>query len=135
MASRFVRPDIKVLKISNGDTLTVRCLLTSGEERARFARMSLAGVDGALQVNRLQIGLATITAYLLDWSLTDDDGKPVVIKDVSLEELTATLDALDVDSFTEIREAIETHEATMTPEKKTPAPSKLSSPTFASVAR
>jgi hypothetical protein len=111
--SRFVRPDTAILKISHGDTLTVKRRLNAGEHRARFARMSLAGVDGTLNVNRLQIGLATITAYLLDWSLTTDDGAPVVIREVSLDHLTSTLDGLDPESFTEIREAIEAHEIAM----------------------
>lgn len=115
--SRFVRPETAILKLSHGDTLTVKRRLNAGEHRARFARMSLAGVDGTLNVNRLQIGLATITAYLLDWSLTTDDGAPVVIRGVSLDHLTSTLDGLDPESFTEIREAIEAHEIAMDAER------------------
>lgn len=119
-ASRFVKPETSVLKISNGDTITVRRRLTSGEERARFARMSLAGVDGALQVNRLQIGLATITAYLLDWTVKDDDGRIVPIEGLDPEAMASVIDGLDVPSFTEIREAIEAHEATQVERKNGP---------------
>lgn len=117
MPSRFVRPDTAVLKISHGDTLTVKRRLNAGEQRARFARMSLAGVNGALNVNRLQVGLATITAYLLDWSLTDEENRPVVIRDLSEADLATRLDLLDPDSFNEIREAIEAHEAAMETER------------------
>lgn len=117
--SRFVRPETSILTLANGDTLTVKRRLNAGESRARFARMSLAGVDGALNVNRLQIGLATMTAYLLDWSLRDDDQRPVVIREVTEAALTATLDALDPTSFAEIRDAIEAHEAAMDVERTT----------------
>lgn len=113
MGSRFVRPETTILSISKGDTLTVKCRLTAGEQRARFARMSLAGEDGALNLNRLQVGLATVTAYLLDWSLKDDDGKPVRIHGLTVSALESILDNLDMASFTEIRDAIDTHESEM----------------------
>lgn len=117
MRSRFVRPDTRTLTLANGDTLTVKRRLNAGEARARFARMSLAGVDGTLTVNRLQIGLTTITAYLLDWSLRTDADAPVVIRGVPEADLVAALDALDPESFTEIREAIEAHEQAMDAER------------------
>lgn len=115
--SRFVQPDTRILTLANGDTLTVRRRLNAGEARARFARMSLAGVDGSLTVNRLQIGLTTITAYLLDWSLRTDDDHPVVIRGVPEADLVAMLDALDPESFSEIRDAIEAHEQAMDAER------------------
>lgn len=115
--SRFVRPETATLTISNSDTLTVKRRLSSGEQRAAFARMYLAGVDGTLKVNPLQTGVALITAYLVDWSLTDDDGHRVEIRGASIEELTAILDGLDPDSFTEIKDAVERHEAAMSAER------------------
>ena len=116
--SRFVRPDVVTIKISQGDTLTVKRRLTSGERRASFARMYLAGADGRLKVNPLATGMALITAYLVDWSLVDDDGKLVVIRDQPVEAVTAALDALDQESFTEIKEAIEAHERDMNVERE-----------------
>ena len=107
--SRFVRPDTATLTISNGDTLTVKRRLNAGELRAMYARLYLAGADGVLKTNPLAIGVATIEAYLLDWSFRDDDDRPVVIRDVPVEDLRAKLDALDSDSFREIREAIDAH--------------------------
>lgn len=108
--SRFVRPDTKILKISNGDTLTVKCRLNSGEQRAAFARMAVAGVDGEMRVNAMQVGLSLVVAYLVDWSLTDEDGNVVEIRDQPPETVTAALDALDVESYTEIKNAIEEHD-------------------------
>jgi len=108
--SRFVTPDIKVLKISQGDTLTVKRRLNSGEQRAMFARMVMAGVDGTQHINHLQIGISKILAYLVDWSLVDKEGNLVVIRDQPVEVVTSALDGLDPDSYAEIRTAIEAHE-------------------------
>lgn len=116
--SRFVRPETAILKISNGDTLTVKRRLSSGEQRAAYARMYAAGADGRLKVNPAQYALGLITAYLLDWSLMDDDGRLVVIRDQSIEGVTAALDALDAESFAEIKDAIDVHETAMTAERE-----------------
>lgn len=111
--SRFVRPDTCTLTISNGDWLLVRRQLTAGETRAQFARMYQAGVDGTLQLNPMATGLAVITAYLIDWSLTDDDGHTVPIRGLGPTDLEAILDTLDQDSFREINRAIDVHAADM----------------------
>lgn len=116
--SRFVSGDTVVLKISNGDTLIVKRRLNSGEQRAAYARMYIAGVDGTLKVNPLQIAVALVTAYLVDWSLTDDSGAIVKIRDQSIEAVTSALDSLDPESFAEIRHAIEAHEAAMIAERE-----------------
>lgn len=109
--NRFVAPETQVLKISRGDTLTVKRRLNAGEQRAAFARMALAGTDGALRINPLEVGLATILAYLVDWSLTDASGKVVPISGQAPDVVAAALNALDPGSYAEIREAIEAHDA------------------------
>lgn len=114
---RFIRPETTTLKISNGETLTVKKRLTSGEQRAAFARMYLAGVDGQMKVNPLTVGIAIITAYLVDWTLTDDTGASVQIRGLSVDDLTAILDNLSQEAFAEIRKAIEQHEAAMAAER------------------
>ena len=117
MSSRFVRPDTTVLKISQGDTLTVKRRLNSGEERDLFSRIYLAGADGQLKVNPFQHGIGLVTAYLLDWSLTDDDGKRVAIEGLSVEALTQVINGLDPMSYGEIRRAVEEHDAAMRAER------------------
>lgn len=115
--SRFVRPEaVRVPLKSNGDWIEIKRRLNTGEYRARLARMSLA-VDGELQVNRLQLGMATVTAYLLDWSLTDDAGKPVGIRGLDADALASVLDSLNPEDFGEILEAIEQHESKMDAER------------------
>jgi hypothetical protein len=116
--SRFVRPDTKRLTISNGDWLLVKTRLSWGESRAAFTRTYIPNADGTLRHNPLNLGMAQVTAYLLDWNLTDDDGQPVVIRGVSTDELMAALDNLSPEDFTEIRAAIEAHEAAMAAEQE-----------------
>jgi hypothetical protein len=66
--SRFVKPDTVTLTLPAGDTLTVRQRLNMGEQRQMFARWSELAPDGGLRINRLGIGVATVAAYLVDWS-------------------------------------------------------------------
>lgn len=113
MASRFVRPDTTILHISKGDTLTVKRRLNAGEQRALFAQMATVQDSGAYKPNYMQIGLARVVAYLVDWSLVDDAGKLVALTNngmpKSRDEVAAIVDGLSLDDFSEIREAIETH--------------------------
>jgi hypothetical protein len=111
--SRFVRPDTTVLALTAGDTITVKMRLNAGERRDLYARLYTPGLDGKLHVNQLQTGLTVMTAYLVDWSLRDDDGAKVEIRGLSIKDLEAVLNSLDSDSFGEIKRAIETHEEGM----------------------
>lgn len=114
MASRVVRPETKTLQISGGDWLLVKKRLNSGEQRESYARMSL---PGTLRVNPMATGIALIVAYLLDWSLTDEDGQTLVIRGVNADALTAHVNRIDYESFVEIKEAIEQHEQAMAVER------------------
>ena len=117
--SRFVQPDLRVLPISNGDTLTVRKRLNHGEQTAVFARMYATGLDGALRVDPLKSGQALVVAYLIDWTLTNDAGDVVKIRDLPPDGVEAALNALEPEAFTEIKEAIEKHELEMIAERAT----------------
>ena len=123
---RFIRPDVRTLTISDGDTLVVRARLTAGERRACYARMcGLIDAEGRRVVDPQQVGLAKVTAYLLDWSLTDATGRQVAIRDLSIADLERTLDQLSPEDFEEISDAIDAHETAMLAEraaqKKTPS--------------
>ena len=130
--SRFVRPQTTVVPLTNGDTITVKTRLSAGEQQEAYARMYHTGTDGKLHVNPLQSGRAMMTAYLVDWNLTDDDGAPVPIRGLTVEELDAVLGLLEPESFAEIKRAIDAHETRMVEaraaEKKTPAGSPLDAP-------
>jgi len=114
--SRFVSPQTRTLTISkppgqdHPDTLVVRRRLTAGEERAMFARMYVMSADGTMHTDPLAVQRSTILAYLLDWSVIDDEGEKVAIAGLSADELAVVLDGLDPLSFQEIHAAIEAHQ-------------------------
>lgn len=118
MSSRIVVPDTKKIDISGGDWLIVKGRLSSGDRDDSYERMYLKNPDGSFVVHpkgHLIVGpslsrYALITAYLLDWSLMDPDGKPLVIRDQSVAAVTSFLRALDPASLDEIYLAISRHD-------------------------
>jgi hypothetical protein len=139
--SRVVRPETKRLEISDGDWLLVKRRLNAGEQRRQFARMYHDNTGGRLTVNPLQTGVALILAYLLDWSLVDETGTVIDIREADDDAKIAALDALDYDSFVEIKDAIQAHEkaidAAADLEKKIPsgdASSETTSPSLVGAA-
>jgi hypothetical protein len=139
--SKFVRPETASLVLEGGDTLIVRRRLTAGEARARVeAWTERDPTTGELRQVTTRYGLATIGAFLLEWTLTDDAGRLVDLRGLSRGELEAILDGLEPEAFLEIRQAIDAHEAAMQAEreaqKKTAGPSASSatSPLLAAAA-
>lgn len=125
--SRFVRPESEKLEISGGDWLLVKRRLTAGEQRHAFARVVKRSTIGEkLELDPEVMGLEKIVAYLLDWSLKDDTGQVVPVRDEPTRSVEASLLALDPASFREIFEAISAHEEreaiVIADEKKTIAP-------------
>ena len=149
--SRIRRPEELLIPISQGDWILIKKRLNAGESRRIFARMvksikpsetetpdgkTKADVDYDVR----QMGLSKAVEYLIDWSIKDDSDHQVVIRDRSPKEIEAALESLDLESFTEITQAIDAHEAAMEAEdaaaKKTRAgENKLSvtSPSLESV--
>jgi hypothetical protein len=114
---RFRRPDTTVLTLPDGETLTVRRRLTAGQQREGYGRTFAAGPDGRLRGNPLLLPVALVTSYLLDWTITDADGRLIDIRGISAEELTDVLNDIEPWAFNEIKEAIEAHEAKMIAER------------------
>jgi hypothetical protein len=109
MGDRFVRPGTTLLTISGGDTLTVKTRLTHGERADSYERQYIT-VDGELRLKPGQIKLSMVTAYLVDWSLTDPAGARVAIYQQPVEVVEGILRSLAPEDFDEIHTAITTHE-------------------------
>lgn len=125
--SRFVRPDTAILHLSRGDTLTVRRRLNAGEQREAFARIAARderGVvitdpeTGRIKVDPFRLRLGQIVAYLVDWSLTDDEGRPIPIRGLPPDELTSVVDKLFPEDQAELYDAIDAHESRMVAERQ-----------------
>jgi len=118
MSIRVRRPETVTLNISQGDWLVVKKHLTAGEQRRMFGRLLLPAKAGEQPlINPDMIGLTTVLEYLLDWSLQDADGKPIVVRDQSLDVVLAAVRNIDADAYVEVQRAIETHDSTMTLER------------------
>jgi len=136
--SRFVTPAEVHIPLSGGDYLIVKAQLNAGETLEVFARMRLA--DDPDHVDPLQVGPAIAIGYLLDWSLTDDTGRIVSIRNQPADVVLGALRALEYDDYTEILEAVQAHDTALQAaraEKKTrragPTPSDRSSRSLAVV--
>jgi hypothetical protein len=117
--SRVRRPETVVIPISNGDTITVKKHLTSGESRA-MARMQyvpnpLTGEH--MSANPIDIGMAHVLAYLLDWTIADDHDQPIVIYRQGVDVVRSALDAIDPECYVEILRTIEAHDDRMRAER------------------
>jgi len=108
---RIVIPDVVTLPLSEGDTLTVKAQLSSGEERRMLGAATSYGPAGERTFDPIKAGVAKIVAYLVDWTIRDPDGRIVPVRDQAPSVVEAALDMLDSDSYTEILRAIEAHEA------------------------
>lgn len=103
----FVRPEPQRLTLSDGKFIDIRKRLTHGETEDMYTRMS----PHADVLNRREVRTAKILAYLIGWSLTDDDGTPVPMTPTLPEhERIDTIRSLDPDRAVEIHQAIEAHE-------------------------
>lgn len=140
MGSRYRKQEQMRLELSAGDWLLVRKHLTAGEARDSFAKTIKAGFKFGQkpEVDTDHVGIALAVAYLLDWSITDADDKPVVIRDQSYDFVASALRNQTMESLQEIINAVEAHDAAMLAEreleKKGPDGVSGRSPTSISVA-
>jgi hypothetical protein len=132
MARRTRAPETKTLHISQGDWLLVQKHLTAGQEREIFRGMLREGAKGDT-IDSVKVGMSRIVGYLLDWSFTDHNDKPIVIRDKSPDVVVDALNAITPEAFAEVLQAIDAHAAEMEKEreaeKNAPATASASSPT------
>jgi hypothetical protein len=140
MGSRYRKQEEMRLDLSEGDWLLVRKHLTAGEERDAQARVIKAGSFKQGEKPELDLehlGIAQAVSYLIDWSITDADDKPIRIRDQSYAFVAAALRNQTPESLREILDAIQAHDSAMTAErelqKKAQDGTPGRSPTFTSV--
>jgi hypothetical protein len=107
--SRFVKPEVTTIPISDGDVLTVRKRLTYGEQTDSYAQVYTDSAEGRPTFRPEALNIAMVTAYLVDWTVKDDSGAVVPIRGLPPEELRAILRNLDPLDFEEIKDAIDAH--------------------------
>lgn len=122
MSTWIRKPESIRLSLSQGDWIEVRKYLTAGDTRRMYWRMMRTGTGGGMtpeRIDPLLVDVAKITAYILNWSVTDADDRPIDISGPEAEATIASvLDVMDPDRFREIADAIAAHEAARDEEKK-----------------
>jgi hypothetical protein len=113
MGDYFVRPSTTTLQIFDGHTITVKTYLSHGERDESFGRMYVMNEHGKMVPVLGQLKLAMVTAYLVDWSVTDRAGARVEIFQQPVEAVEQKLRNLFPDEFAEIHAAIVEHEHKM----------------------
>ena len=131
--SWFVTPAEVRLPLSDDHYLIVKGELNAGETQDMYAAMMNAAGDS---LDPRKVGPATIAAYLLDWSVTEADGRIVSIRAQPPDVVTAALRNLKNHRYQEIMAAIQAHERQLEAarqEKKLPPGSPASGPTWPSL--
>ena len=131
MWSPFVEPEVVRLTLTHGQWLDVKRELTYGELQEMYARMQTQyGPGEAPKLDPTKIGRARMVAYIVAWSFTDPQGRPVPMTPSALENLKGPVAG-------EIRDALEAHEdqvaRAVDAEKNDPDGANVSSPISPSV--
>jgi hypothetical protein len=98
MPIRFVEPQKATLTLADGSRLTVRHELNAGEELEMSSK---------IRREPEAYGFTLAAAYLLDWTAEED------IRGLTPSELEPILRRLSFDTILEIKQAIDTHRATV----------------------
>src|SRR5262252_2713150 len=112
MGSRYRKQESVRLELTGGDWLLVRKHLTAGEERDAQARV-IKGTfrpGEAPELDLEHLGIAQAVSYLLDWSITDADDHPIVIRDQPYGFVASALRNQTPESLREILEAVQAHD-------------------------
>lgn len=124
----FVKPETVDIQLSEGDWIRVKKYLASGEEK----RLQGAGLvalrstqqeeaRSAFELDFVRLGLATIEAYVVEWSFTDFDGNQT-------KPTPENIAALDPSIEREITAALKAHLERMAGEAKRPRPATAGAP-------
>lgn len=120
MGSRYRKQEEMRLELTGGDWLLVRKHLTAGEERDAQAKVIKAGsfkTGERPELDLEHLGIAQAVSYLIDWSITDADDKPIRIRDQAYAFVAAALKNQTPESLREILDAIQAHDSAMTAER------------------
>jgi hypothetical protein len=119
MSTWIRKPESVRLPLSNGDWVEVRKYLTAGDTRRMYWRMMRRGAGGGEKMDPLLVSVSKIAAYVLAWTVTDADDRPIDLDGPEAEAtILSVLDAMDPDRYRELAAAIDAHETAIDEEKK-----------------
>jgi len=108
MADEFVNPDIERLPLAGGRWIDVKKELTAGESRRVWARLvkkmgSEQGTGLQTELDPEKVGLTKLVEYVVGWSFTGTDGKPVPVSESAINNLKPAI-------YREMVAAVDAHE-------------------------
>jgi hypothetical protein len=110
--SRFVQPETIRIDLSDGDYLILKKELNAGEQRRVFSDFVKQARSGEpFELDPEKVGLTKMVAYLVSWSFCDQGGLPVEVSESAIK-------ALDLESFREVKDAIDAHETQVEAERE-----------------
>lgn len=113
-SSRVVDPDAIRLTLSDGEWIDVKRELNTGEARRVFTNVVKTMHAGEkAELDPEKVGITQLCEYIVAWSLIDREGKALPCDPRSKEHpLTlASLNSIDQDTYIEITESVDAHQA------------------------
>lgn len=104
--SRFVSPQTTALTLEDGAVLTVKQRLTYGERSDAYEAIAR---DSEGRAKPSSLAVEMVIAYLVDWTITGDDGAIVPFRGLPHADQVSTLRAMDADAFRELSDAVDAH--------------------------
>ena len=102
---RFVQPEVDRLQLSDGDYVDIKRELSAGEQNDLLGDLIEDYTAGEkVKLKPKEVARARLRAYIVGWSFTDPDGRPVPVSASSIYNI-------DQDTQAEIVAAIDAHEA------------------------
>jgi hypothetical protein len=105
---RFASVDTVRLDLSDGDWIDVKDELSYGERQVLMAagvkRTGITDDTRSIEVDWSVLNIADMVLWLVDWSFTDDAGRPVAVSEASIR-------ALSMETAAEINAALDAHKA------------------------
>ena len=134
MASRQPEQgEIKIDLPTDDDWILVKAWLSWGETNDAHARL-FKTINGATVPDYSMVEDTQIVAYLLDWSLTDAQGAPIVVRRKPVDTVLAALRGLTQRKGKEVALAVAAHIAAIEMEKNARGDETALSPHSVSVA-
>lgn len=98
----FVDPEVSRVDVAEGFWIECKKKLTVKESRRAMASAVDVDMAGKITPRLDKLGLTEVAAYVVDWNLTDTNGKAVPYSAEALENLS-------LEGFTLIEEAVKAH--------------------------
>jgi hypothetical protein len=111
MPSQFVPAETVRLPLPDGQWVDVKECLNHAEHQRMYEALYAEDHSGEIVRQPFKVGDALVLAYLVEWSFTNLDERPALLRGRPREEREAMIGNLYQDYYLEVKDAIEAHHA------------------------